>query len=317
MYAIGKLNEFKNEQEDFVVETDIFRTAKDILNKKFIVIFTGHPGEGKSTMAFKLALANDHEIRRCLLLKCPKEWNAVDWSLKIFDTIIIDDIFGTSSLDQTSLADWKPVLPEIEQAAKQKRLRAIITTRHYILEECRDQLDRFSIFKTAQEEGTAILLSSRDLNETSRKEILKFVAKKNGVSLADDQLNEFTKTSFNSVSADNREKRENFAFGFPECANMFTRNRDLFKLKAEFFKNPNALLKKYLEDLCKGQKENRDKFLALVALWSSNGNSVNEKDLQNAAKASDHLKYVVQTYYGTQLDELMLDKIQKSLDSHK
>lgn len=140
------LQDFENESH--YKETTAYNEAKTIMEDKHMVILTGHPGEGKTTMAARLALSVTVPSK-CLKLSLPQHWCQIDISLKLFDTIIIDDIFGSGALDQKRAEDWKQILPEIEMAAEKKVLRFIITSRNYIFEESKQLLG--STFKGKNE----------------------------------------------------------------------------------------------------------------------------------------------------------------------
>jgi len=308
------LDEFKDVEEPYFRPTSRYKTATEVLEKQNIIILTGHPGEGKTTMACKLAL-DKSQSRNCLILKNPSDWRRVDWSLKIFDTIIIDDIFGSGSLDQLRLADWKPYLSEIETEAKNKRLKVIITTRHYILEECSEDLDaKLTMFKTANEDGAVVLLTSKDLTVEERGDILQSQADRNDKDIPTREIHDIAKAS---TDADFYSSQENFAFGFPECASMFVRSKNMYELGTEFFRKPASLFKKYLEDVYHGSNsENTEKFLALVAVWTSDSKHILDKELRNLKTVPPVLKQVVDLYYGADLDFDKLQKIKASLKSH-
>ncbi|WAR03953.1 hypothetical protein MAR_010511 [Mya arenaria] len=126
--------------DEFYVETARFQDAIHLLKEKHFIVLTGHPGEGKTAMAAKLALAEGTKPENCLKLQHARDWRKIDWSLKLFNTVIVDDMFGGDVLDQNLIADWKLYLPEMERAALQNRLRIIITTRHYIKEEALEEM---------------------------------------------------------------------------------------------------------------------------------------------------------------------------------
>jgi len=65
-----------------------------VLLDKNLLVFTGHPGEGKTAMAANLALEGGTKQEHCVKLECASDWKDVDWSLRCFTTVIIDDIFG-------------------------------------------------------------------------------------------------------------------------------------------------------------------------------------------------------------------------------
>lgn len=319
-YTEIKLNLYTLKEMDYFVKTEPFRKAEITLETKNIVILTGHPGEGKTTLACQLGLTEKQNRMKVLLLKGPSEWKAVNWGLKIFDTVIIDNIFGESVLDQTRLEVWKMLLPEVEQFAACKMLRVIITTRHYILEECRNGLAEFASFKSVEKNGVVIHLTSKALDRNIRKKILKSQAEKHRHSIEDSTLDELVEASL----CPSLNGQENFAFGFPECANMFMGQIDerqsencIFNLNSgkEFFKNPAALFKKYLSSL-HGQDQSIEKFIALLIVWVSRSNCGFSENIQLAKRAPSHIKKVVRSLRSEGLDDSLLKKIQTSLRSH-
>ena len=249
-------------------------------------------------------------------MKTHLDWRRVDWSLQLFDTIIIDDIFGGGSLDQSRLLDWKQFLSEIETYARNKRLRVIITTRHHILEECLGDLDVLRMFKTAKEDGAVVFLTSTKLTVEERETILKSQADRNDKKIPTRELHDLAKASTHTDSS-MLESQDNFAFGFPECASMFVRSKNMYALGAEFFKKPASLFKKYLEDLYRGSNSvNEEKFLALVAIWACDSKRILDKELRTIKTVPPMIKQVVDLYYGHDLTTSLLQNIKVSLESH-
>lgn len=324
------LNKFRDGEGKDYVNVSNFAKAIQILHKKRMVVLAGHPGEGKTTMAYKLAL-EETDSRRCIILKQHSDWRTVDWTLHLFDTVIIDNIFGEGSLNHTLFSGWKPFLPEIELAAKDNRLRFIITTRHYILEECRESLSsvwaehRSSELGEADEsevtDGTVILLSSTDLTYNECKDIIEAQAKLHNRTISDQESSDLV-TAWTENSRGyfmlSQIMHRNFAFGFPECASMFVRNEDLFHLQTMFFRKPTALFKKYVEDLYRSRDiEMQNKFLALVLIWAKEEKYILKNDLHNLRETPKLIKDVVGKYCGTNLDVSLLETIKASLESHK
>ena len=294
------------QEDDRYVETATYEKAKKILAEKHMIILTGHPGEGKTTMAARLALHVSQSARNCLVLRTPYDWRKIDLSLKLFDTIIIDDIFGAGALDQKLVGDWRYYLGEIETAVKQKKVRVIIASRHYIFEESKEELGSLPMFKDDNE--TVLLLTSCTLTPDEKTKILKMQAAKNEKHLEDEMIHDCIEASKGPT-----EEIKNFLFGFPECASMFVRSETMLREGATFFKKPAQFFKKYLEDLYRGKE--KDKFLALVAIWAKDDKKVSQKELKNRKTASDHIKKIAEIF-DIDFDRHFLETMRLSLDSH-
>ncbi|XP_053375348.1 uncharacterized protein LOC128547261 [Mercenaria mercenaria] len=293
------------QDDDRYVETAAYQKAKAVLEEKQIAILTGHPGEGKTTMAARLAL-HMSQPRNCLKLVTPSDWRKIDLSLKLFDTVIIDDIFGAGALDQKLVGDWRQYLTDIERAAKKKAVRVIITSRHYIFEESKEELGSLPMFKDENE--TVLLLTSSELTHDEKTNILKMQAEKN-----EKQLEDYTIFKCVEASKGPTEDINDFLFGFPECASMFVRNENMLRKGAAFFKKPASHYKKYLEDLYKGKE--KDKFLALVAVWAKENKRLSRDELRTRKTASDHIKLIAEIF-DHDLDKEFLETMRLSLDTH-
>ncbi|XP_052798670.1 uncharacterized protein LOC128230442 [Mya arenaria] len=308
----------ESRKDVFYVETARFQDAIRLLKEKHFIVLTGHPGEGKTAMAARLALADGTKPENCLKLEHARDWRKVEWSLKLFNTVIVDDIFGTGALNQKLLGDWEPYLPEMERAAKQKRLRIIITTRHYIKEEALEELDKPTMFD--DKEGYVLLLSStKYMTFDEKKDILVSRAKKNN---SEDMINthrikyEDCVKKAEGVMNLQEGQRADFVFGFPQCATLFVGSEALIKLGPGFFSKPEIHFKTYIDQLYKGRDEEQfHKFLALVIVWAKQDMRMKEHDLQNAKKVSDHVKYVANCF-GIDVTNSFLETLKSSLKSH-
>ncbi|KAL4223530.1 hypothetical protein ACF0H5_017001 [Mactra antiquata] len=300
-----------HQDEELYVKTEAYKKALQYLKDKNIVVITGHPGEGKTTMAARLALQTGPKIN-CLLLKRPSDWRRIDLSLKLVRIIIIDDIFGPGSLDEKLLGDWKIYLPEIDRAVQKKTIKVIITSRHYIFSESSEELGNISIFGGENDDDKReVLLTSSDLDDEEKIEIFKCQAKRNKKHVPPALINECVAASMGPT-----EHSPDFLFGFPECVSMFVRNNSIYDKGASFFKEPAALFKNYLQELYKSRpREQQDKFLALVIVWSKESRSLNESEIQRSKTVSGHVKRVAETF-DREIDCDFLETIQCSLKSH-
>ncbi|XP_052816985.1 uncharacterized protein LOC128243320 isoform X2 [Mya arenaria] len=305
-------------RDKFYVETARFQEAIRLLKEKHFIVLTGLPGEGKTAMAARLALADGTKPENCLTLHHARDWRKIDWSLKLFNTVIVDDIFGGGALNQKRVADWIPYLPEMERAAKQKRLRIIITTRHYIKEEALEEMDKLIMFD--DKDGYVLLLSSkRHLTFNEKKEILMSRAKKNNSEhMIDTYRIRYEDCVRNAEEVMNLEQgqRNDLVFGFPQFAELFVRSEELIKLGSVFFSKPEIHFKTYIDQLYKGKDpEQFHKFLALVAVWAEQHMTMKELDLQNADKVSDHVKNVAKCF-GIDVNNPFLETLKSSLKRH-
>lgn len=97
---------------------------------------------------------------------------------------------------------------------------------------------------------------------------------------------------------------------------FFFRKHGFTKTGTDIFRKPTALFKKYLEELYRGERENRVDFLAFVAIWASENNRISKNKLQNSANTSNRLKMVTKSYCNKELDDVLLKRIKLTLEFH-
>jgi len=110
----------ENKADIHFIKTQQYDKARELLNDKNILILTGNPREGKTAMAAHLALEGGTKKENCIKLECARDWEDVDWSLRCFTTVIIDDIFGGIALDHGRLREWKSALMPLNKAQRNK-----------------------------------------------------------------------------------------------------------------------------------------------------------------------------------------------------
>jgi len=263
-------------------------------------------------MAAHLALEGGTKKENCIKLESVRDWEDVDWSLRCFNTVIIDDIFGGISLDHERLREWKTVLNDIEQATKDKTLRVIITSRQYIKEEARYEMDKVTMFFDTV--GYTVHLDSRDLSSGEMEQILSTVLERNGIDRNDVDVGlcvTKAKGAFNNRS----DERDDCVFGFPECAVLFA-TETLICHGFEFFKSPEYHFKAYIEQLYKpNDKDQFYKFIALVAVWAEKNHTIKETDLQNPENVSSHIQNIAHCF-GIKINYKFVETVKFALNAY-
>ena len=310
----------ENKADGHYVKTTLYDKARKVLFNKNVLVLTGHPGEGKTAMAANLALEGGAKRENCVKLECARDWEDVDWSLRCFTTVIIDDIFGGISLDYERLKDWKRVLNDIEQRAKNRDLKVIITSRHYITQEAREEMDKITMFTEIS--GCSVHLESSNLSSDEMKSILKAVLERSGTEEIMEKfgtfcitLNECVKKAKGLYHKKSRNK-SGTVFGFPECAVLYTTGILMQRHGSEFFGRPETHFKTYVEQLYKSRAtEQFYKFLTLVIIWSDTAQTLKEEDLQNPPQVSAHVRRVVDCF-GVEITHSFVETSKLSLHAY-
>jgi len=294
------------------VKTSLYDKAEQVLQNKNLLFLTGNPGEGKTTMAAHLALDVCTRKENCIKLESARDWADVNWSLRYFTTVIIDDIFGGISLDHERLREWKTVLNDIVQIANDNELKVIITSRHYIKEEARYEMDKITMFNDSA--GYTVHLDSRDLSSDEMKQILDIIIKRNGIDGNDvdvDMCVTKARGAFNFKLGE----REDSVFGFPECAVLFA-TETLKSHGSDFFKSPEYHFKAYIEQLYNPKETYQFyKFIALVAVWAEKEHTIKEIDLQNPQNVSTHINNIANCF-GIKIDHEFVECVRFSLNAY-
>jgi len=298
----------KTRADKYFVKTKLNNEASEKLAEKHIVILTGHPGEGKTAIAANLALDGGTRPENCVKLESARDWEDVNWSLRCFSTVIIDDIFGGVSLDHERLSDWKRVLNDIEQRAKVKELKVIITSRRHIIEEANEDMDKITMFNKKM-----VHLDSRYLTANEMKQILNAILERNDIK-EDVDLDDCVEKARGVINIRSGE-REEIVFGFPECAVLFA-TETLMIHGPDFFKKPECHFKGYIEQLYKS-KDNEQfyKFIALVVVWAQKDQKINETDLKNSKDISSHIQDVADCF-GIGIDRKLIETLKCALKAY-
>jgi hypothetical protein len=152
----------------FVITDAYQKSAKALVTHGFILLL-GEPACGKSTIAAALSLGALDEWG-CSTIKARDANDFVNHSNphepKQF--FWVDDAFGTTQLDWSSVAAWNHVLPHI-QAAIRRGARVLFTSRDYIYNSARQYLKEsaFPLVKESQ-----VVIHVEKLTKEEREQIL-------------------------------------------------------------------------------------------------------------------------------------------------
>ena len=285
------------------VETSTYTKALEILESKKIVILSGHPGEGKTSMANHLL--KRYPAGRCINLTEPKQWDHLDFSLNLIDAILIDDIFGSGVLDENLVKQWRGKLDDMSRIVKGKNVNVVITSRHYILEETKQLFRSLPLFKKENIQ----LLSSKDLTHEEKMQILETHLKAERRPVKPEEM-AMCVMMHASVLENILFGTNEFLFGFPECVNLFARQNDLFNEGPNFFSQPNKFVKSCIKQLY----ENEEKFLALIVMWANKNHTLKKYDLDES-NLSHRLSKIAKKFKFKMKGKL-IKKLRKSLDHH-
>jgi len=284
-------------------KTTQYETALKQLTDTHLVVLTGNPGEGKTTIAAKLALAVNGDRKQCVQLTSPNQWATVNWGLGLFTTVIIDDIFGDVSLDHELVSKWKQYLPDIERLANSKELKFIITTRTYIMKEARQSITTNTVSMFNENSRCVVQLESAKLEAKEMEDILSAVLARKNMS------NKLQKHNIQiSDCVDEARRTAHCVIGFPQCCALFA-NKELIKYGSKFFLRPESLFKEYVQQLYNPWNPKQFyKFVTLVAVWAEETQTINTKDMLNPHDVSTHIGNIAR-HFDIQIDNEFVESM--------
>ena len=184
VYGLGDLSQILDERtysqarnilesmrEDLakVVVTDSYRRAAGALDEHGFVLLIGEPASGKTTIASLLAMtALDQWDSSILKLRKPYEvsehWNPDEPSQFFW----LDDAFGMTQCDYSTVQDWNHVLTDLS-AALRTGAKVVMTSRDYIYNAARQGLKEsaFPLLKESQ-----VVIDVHELGLQERRQIL-------------------------------------------------------------------------------------------------------------------------------------------------
>ncbi|XP_052234805.1 uncharacterized protein LOC127847147 [Dreissena polymorpha] len=184
----------------------------------------------------------------CLLVSSPDLWQFIE--ARTVSAILLDDIFGSGSLDETLLQKWESKFDEIYDCSldtpERPGVRIIITIRQHILDQCYSRLAKYKLF--AKEK--IVECTSSELSFNEKRAML-------GKHLLDEEM------AVSKTEIEKGAKAHNSKLGFPECCALFVSRESFMNIGSQFFERPIELLFETLDRMYDGDKYG---YLALVLL---------------------------------------------------
>ena len=253
-------------KDHLFVETKPFRELLDILESGHWAFLTGKPGDGKTSMAAHLLLKYKEKRFEPLILTNADDWKGMVKGYEAENRthrqfVMIDDMFGTMSLDDRKANEWISVLDIMHTVVKERKgsLIVICTSRTYIFKDVKAKLERFAIFQNT---------SMVDLTET------KFAL----------TTEEKLKIWSNYTAHYHIESTVPFCVysnkilphGFPQCVELYCSNAFSTQKGNHFFENPMQYVRRELKNF----KENDKMKYCSLLLILLNENRLEESYLQ-------------------------------------
>ena len=236
-----------------------FREVEDIINDRHWALITGKPGDGKSSMAAHLMLKYNEKGFEPIILT-----NAQDWKLMLKGKndenrndkqfIMIDDIFGSMSVDDKKVNEWVSMIDFMQRVVEERKgsLVVICTSRAYVFNDVKAKFEKFSCFKNVS--CVDLTQEMHALTVDKKKQIWLNYTKEHNVTSSEPWC------IYDKVSP----------HGFPHCVELFCSNEFLRQQGPAFFQNPMQYICYEIQNF----KENDKIKYCLLLLILFNGESL-------------------------------------------
>ena len=235
-------------KDELYVETKAFRELESIVDDMHWSTLLGKPGDGKSATAAHLLLKYRGLGYEPCFLSSSQDWKSLikeDPSAQQF--VVIDDIFGSSFVDDKKANDWIATIEGMIKIVSVKKgtLKVVSTSRKYVFTDVESKLKKFSCFakKSVVDMTDEVFRLSYD----EKLKIFNKFAQTSHVELNDELINDIGESDP--------------PHGFPHCAEMFCSNAFLRQNGVAFFSNPEEFVKREIDNF---QDNDSFKFLVLL-----------------------------------------------------
>ncbi|XP_071109941.1 uncharacterized protein [Haliotis cracherodii] len=266
------------------VSTKAEMSAYILIQQKGSVFIKGKSGSGKSTLGRKILARISREKRRLPIVL--SSWN--DWNLipKVNHenhdrdnvagqkkyVVLIDNIFGSSSLVDSYVDSWVQLFDRIWQNVVSGHVWLVITSRPEICSQCDEKIGKYQLMKTIQ-----CMVLDEEKYDLTREEKLQMVEKICG----DKCFSHYQRETIVGMQT---------VLGFPQCCTFFASSKEAQAKGVEFFRKPQEFV---LEEIDRMHENDGMGYLVLLLILMKDG-----------CLSSDHLKL---NTYKTELKPLAED----------
>lgn len=259
----------------YFVETEAYKSAKEIFDKNGIVIMTGPPGCGKTIAAIHMILKQE----RKWTFRKMQSWEELSYIDKTEHTLVfIDNIFFRRTME-LQLENWWNEFEKIytryfavNEETNSFRLCIIMTARQNAIERACSYMDKTPPILHDNFVKDVSRLTEAEKDEIFKKQI-EFAEKEKNINVHD--IDEAFRA---------KAKKLDGPIGFPLCAHLYVCGREYRKSGERFFTRPIQYLKLQIKDEIKNDKTNRTKSLFFYLFffeWHSKMGYLEKIDLTN------------------------------------
>ncbi|XP_067663402.1 uncharacterized protein [Haliotis asinina] len=247
-------------EESVFKKTKAYTAIRKVLDFHHVVVILGYPGEGKTTCAKYLAedynshMSSSGPRYEILYIKSPAEFKEkVDPTS--FQIIIVDDIFGTHTVNLSKIELWVDYLDMMQFVVRAgtSKLRLVITCGRHLYEKVQQYLHGQKVFQDCH--MVDISADGLGLQPEERADILRSNA---GYLSYGDSAGMMAYSSYS---------------GYPLCCRLYSISKTFRNLGRVFFNDPSKYIPQEIEKV-----DNYDKTVFGVLVCAAlNGGMINLK----------------------------------------
>ena len=221
------------------VRTSKYHECLEMLKENGSIVILGNPGEGKTRYGKELMKDVSPNLN-CYVLDSPEQWDHINPTKA--EAILIDNVFGDISFEESALKMWKNKLQTISHWVHDEEIAStvmvIITARDYILLACENKLRRIELFGNSNR----VHLSSGELSLQEKETILTGTL--SGSDASEGRLS-LEDSTIKAIA----ECYDCMTIGFPQSCQFFANSPALFSKGLDFFKQPQECIEDLVLDL--------------------------------------------------------------------